>query len=122
MSCVETTRFRTVFYALFGLSTQNFKLETCDAKKVSFRKNRKFSRFFAKKCEISILEEFRARLVVCVDTMQYNTTFYALFDSDHHKFQFETRGAKKVSFRKKRKFSRFFAKKNEISKLENFGV
>ena len=36
-------------------------------------------KFFAKKCDFSIFENLCMRLVVGVDTMQYNTTFYALF-------------------------------------------
>ena len=115
-------QYNTTFYALFDSDDHRFQFGTREAKKVSFRKNRKFSRFFAKKCEISILRGFRARCVVGVDTMQYNTTFCALFDSDDHSFQLETHDAKKVSFRKKRFFSRFFAKKTEISRLEDFGV
>ncbi len=69
-----------------------------------------------------MFENFYVRTVVGGDSMQYNTAFYVLFDSEHQKFRLQTRNAKKVSFRKTRNFSRFFAKKTEISKLENFGV
>ena len=62
-----------------SLATQKIELQTRGEKKVSFRKNRKFSRFFAKKCDFFDLEFLYVRMVVGVDTMQYNTTFYALF-------------------------------------------
>ena len=58
------------------------------------------------------------RMVVGVDTMQYNTTFYALFDLETQNFQLETCAAKKSSFRKKRFFSRFFAKKCDFFDFE----
>ena len=62
-----------------SLATQKIELQTRGEKKVSFRKNRKFSRFFAKMCDFSIFENLCVQVMVGGDTMQYNTTFYALF-------------------------------------------
>ena len=76
---VDTMQYNTTFYALFGLETQNLRLQTRDEKKNSFGKNRKFSRFFAKKYDFSIFENLCMTLVVGVDSMQCNVTFYVLF-------------------------------------------